>query len=78
MATLANTGFVTENFAIGDFVLVQGVVKNMAIDIKSMTAAKTELTKLTGLDNISAVANMYVNGTKTPVAAKYAYLHLHL
>ena len=73
MATLANTGFVTENFAIGDFVLVQGVVKNMAIDIKSMTAAKTELTKLTGLDNISAVANMYVNGTKTPVAAKYAY-----
>lgn len=73
MATLTNTGFVTENFAIGDFVLVQGVVKNMAIDIKSMTAAKTELTKLTGLDNISAVANMYVNGTKTPVAAKYAY-----
>ena len=73
MATLANVGFVTENFAIGDFVLVQGVVKNMAIDIKSMTAAKTELTKLTGLDNISAVANMYVNGTKTPVAAKYAY-----
>ena len=73
MATLANTGFVTENFAAGDFVLVQGVVKNMAIDIKSMTAAKTELTKLTGLDNISAVANMYVNGTKTPVAAKYAY-----
>ena len=68
MATLANVGFVTENFAIGDFVLVQGVVKNMAIDIKSMTAAKTELT-----DNISAVANMYVNGTKTPVAAKYAY-----
>ena len=26
MATLANTGFVTENFAEGDFVLVQGVV----------------------------------------------------
>ena len=78
MATLANTGFVTENFAEGDFVLVQGVVTPdkqgvLGIDIKSMTAAKTELTKLTGLDNISAVANMYVNGTKTPVAAKYAY-----
>lgn len=78
MATLANTGFVTENFAIGDFVLVQGVVTPdkqgvLGIDIKSMTAAKTELTKLTGLDNISAVANMYVNGTKTPVACKYAY-----
>ena len=79
MATLANTGFVTENFAIGDFVLVQGVVASnkevdgLSIDIKSMTAAKTELTKLTGLDNISAVANMYVNGTKTPVACKYAY-----
>ena len=78
MATLANTGFVTENFAEGDFVLVQGVVTPdkqgvLGIDIKSMTAAKTELTKLTGLDNISAVANMYVNGTKTPVACKYAY-----
>ena len=73
MATLANTGFVTDDFAAGDFVLVQGVVNGMAIDIKNMTAAKTELTKLTGLDNISAVANMYVNGTKTPVAAKYAY-----
>ena len=79
MATIANTGFVTENFAAGDFVLVQGVVASnkevdgLSIDIKSMTAAKTELTKLTGLDNISAVANMYVNGTKTPVACKYAY-----
>lgn len=78
MATLANTGFVTENFAEGDFVLVQGVVTPdkqgvLGIDIKSMTAAKTELTKLTGLDNISAVTNMYVNGTKTPVACKYAY-----
>ena len=78
MATLTNTGFVTENFAEGDFVLVQGVVTPdkqgvLGIDIKSMTAAKTELTKLTGLDNISAVANMYVNGTKTPVACKYAY-----
>ena len=79
MATLANTGFVTEDFAAGDFVLVQGVVASnkevdgLSIDIKSMTAAKTELTKLTGLDNISAVANMYVNGTKTPVACKYAY-----
>lgn len=78
MATLANTGFVTEDFAAGDFVLVQGVVTPdkqgvIGIDIKSMTAAKTELTKLTGLDNISAVANMYVNGTKTPVACKYAY-----
>ena len=75
MATLVNTGFVTDDFAAGDFVLVQGVLERdrMAITIKNMTAAKTELTKLTGLDNISAVANMYVNGTKTPVAAKYAY-----
>ena len=78
MATLANTGFVTENFAEGDFVLVQGVVTPdkqgvLGIDIKSMTAAKTELTKLTGLDNIKTVPSMYVNGTKTPVACKYAY-----
>ena len=78
-ATLPNTGFVTEDFAAGDYVLVQGVVASnkevdgLSIDIKNMEAAKTEVAKLTGIDNISAVANMFVDGTKTPVAVKYAY-----
>ena len=77
-ATLPNTGFVTENFAAGDYVLVQGVVTPdkqgvLGIEIVNMEAAKTEVAKLTGIDNISAVANMFVDGTKTPVAVKYAY-----
>ena len=71
--TLTNVGFITEDFASGDYVLVQGVVKGMNIDIVNMEVAKTDRAKLTGIDNISAVANLYVDGTKTPVACKYAY-----
>lgn len=67
--------FTTEDFAKGDYVLVNGVVSkpadNYVIKPIVVTAAKSENTKLTGIskDNMT----YYVNGTATPVACKYAY-----
>ena len=64
--------FETENFAKGDYVLVQGVITN-GWEIKPIvvTAAKSENTKLTGISKDEQT--YYVNGTATPVACKYAY-----
>ena len=68
--------FETEDFAKGDYVLVNGVAKKTdggfwTITPVVVTAAKSEQTKLTGIskDNMT----YYVNGTATPVACKYAY-----
>ena len=71
----ANSGtvtFDTADFAKGDYVLVNGTVDaRLNITPVVVTAAKSENTKLTGISKDNCT--MYVNGTATPVAVKYAY-----
>ena len=64
----------TEDFAKGDYVLVNGVFDGRGnFTPVILNAAKTEVATLTSVDNIRSVATLGVNKTETPVAVKYAY-----
>lgn len=65
----------TTGFSAGEKVLVQGVVDSngMTIDVINVESAKSEVAKLTGVDNTKTVGYLSVGGTKTPVACKYAW-----
>lgn len=77
VASVAATGF-----SAGEKVLVQGVIdidqgeNNYGcpyIEVINVESAKSEVAKLTGVDNTKTVGYLSVGGTKTPVACKYAW-----